>query len=560
MTDRSRQVVATVGGRTRIGRVVANTGRDLLVMIDQAEEARSTLRLGDMLVITANGSATIGVVSGMNIPAPGLDNEGEAIWLAQVELSGTMEFESEDSVFTRSINHSPSLGDVVHRASTTDLQRLFRNGAERSYPIGTIMDAENVSATIDGDALIEGGFAIVGADACGKSSTMASIVRALLRHRHPVKMVLIDPNNEYSQSFGKAARTVRPKSGTFPHWLLSYEELIWVLSTQGGELSEEEKSILEDILPVAKHRFFARAHRPRGFGPEMVSVDVPIPYRVTDIISILDKNLTTDDMRSRPAYQRLRTRIMSASGDPRLSVFFGTVTATDTLGSLFSDLFSLEKGGPPMSVIQLASLPNGIDKIIVSIICRMAAAFTAWGGIEEQVLVLIDEAERFAPHSSSHPAMTLCLNAIRTLGERSKKSGAGIGLVTSHPRTVCREVLEKQGSFFVHRMPGQAEIDLLEDVMPEAATTFMGHISNLGQAELIAMGRAVPLAGRIAISPLPDNAIPREERLQSTEQNMDSTIDTLVRRWRFNGIEVDDSDLDQAEPETAARNPSSKPA
>ncbi|MEM6650901.1 MAG: DUF87 domain-containing protein, partial [Pseudomonadota bacterium] len=335
-----------VGGRLRVGRVIANSGRDILAMVENSEEARSALHLGDVLIIKGHESCAVGVISGMNVPAPGLEGHDEDLWLVQVELTGTLTIDADTPSFHRNIPLAPSLGDGVYKAALSDLQLLFRNGDKTAYPIGKVIGADRVLATIDPEELLKGGLAILGTSGAGKSSTLASLVRALLRHRHPVTSLLIDPYNEYGASFGKAAITISPLPGLFPHWLLSFEEMVWVLSRNGGELDKDERSILEEAIPAARLRFAARATRPHEdqFSvTNMVSVDTPIPYRIMDLIGHLEKSTHSDETRPSAAYQRLRTRMMAAVADPRLSVIFGNATAKDSLGSLITKLFRLEK-------------------------------------------------------------------------------------------------------------------------------------------------------------------------------------------------------------------------
>ena len=528
-------------GRARIGRVVANTGRDLLVMIETGATARTALRLGDVMVLIGEGQTTVGVVSGMNMPAPGLESDGDDLWIAQVELMGTITIADETLGFTRSIPKPPALGDIAYRASPADLRRLYRNGDEKSYPIGIVLGQDDVAATIDGEGLVSGGFTVMGAPGSGKSSTAVSLVRALLRNRHPIRTVLLDPNNEYGRCFGKAAKCVAPRPGTFPHWILSFREFVWVLSCNGGALSADECSILEEAIPAARLRFVQRNRLPTDAATSMdaVSVDGPIPYRIADLIAHIDKHIASDEYRGRAAYQRLRTRIMSAVGDPRLSVLFGSVAATDTLEGLLKQIFCLEPDSPPTTVIQLGRLTAGLDRLVVSLICRMSAALAEWSMGRFRTLVLIDDAGRYAPPTPHDRVTELSLEAIRHLGNRPRKLGTTLGIIANQPREVHSATLNQTASFFIHRLPSQADVEAVEERLPESAAAFLGGLSNLGDGEVVGIGRGLPMAGRIAIAKLPETAIPRENMgpdSQAGEEELDA-VAALVHRWRYCGID-----------------------
>lgn len=530
--------VAANAGRARIGRVVANSGRDILVLIESPGDARAQLRIGDIVLVAGETMATIGTVSGMNAPAPGLENDGADIWLAQVELSGTFSLVEGGTGFGRSIPVPPALGDVAFKASSADLRRLFRNGDPAAYPIGLVLGQDDVAATVDARGLLEGSFAIVGTTGSGKSSTLASIVRALLRHRHPMRIVLVDPYNEYGQSFGRAALTIDPVPGLFPHWLLSFDELVWAFSCNGDALDDAERSILEEAIPAARLRFMHRgtATRETRSSVDSVSVDTPTPYRATDLIAYIDKNTHTDDVRSGASYRRLRTRIMAALADPRLAVVFGGTASTDNLESLMRRLFRLETNAPPMAVLRLGKLTAGLDRILVAVVCRLAAALAEWSDGKHRTLVLIEDVARYAPTTPADRETQLALKSLRDLGGRSRKLGTTIGLVASHPRTVSRDILAQCGTFFVHRMPSQADVDFIEDILPETAMASLVGVGNLGPGEAVAVGRGVPLPARIAIAPLPPGTVPGEvPAVLATEADGADDLAALIERWRSGG-------------------------
>jgi hypothetical protein len=523
--------------RERVGKVVANAGRDILIMIESHGGVRPSLRIGDIVVIAGEGPSTVGTVSGMNVPAPGLESDGAAIWIAQVELNGTLRPGPEAPALAQSIPWPPALGDVAFLASAADLRRLFRNGDEAAYPIGTILGQKDVAATIDGDAMIAGGFAILGATGSGKSSTMASLVRALLRHRHEAALLLIDPYNEYSRSFGRAANCIAPEPGMFPHWILSFEELVWVLSCNGGALDPEECSILEEAVLAARLRFVQRNARPRdqgGTGGEAVSVEGPIPYRVTDIISFIDRHAATDDMRSSAAFKRLRTRVTAALGDPRLSIIFGNASVTDSLPDLVERLFHIERQGPPLTVLQLGQLSASVDKLVVSIVARLAAAVAEWGSAQRHAALLIEDASRYAAADPADRIGELSRAALRQLGGRPRKLGTTLGLVASNPRSLSRDILAQCATFFVHRMPSPTDVATLEDILPDAADGFLTGVSNLGPGEAIGVGRALPLTSRLALAPLPEAAIPSEHP-RSAGEDASYHATAIVHRWRYSG-------------------------
>lgn len=514
---------------TRIGRVVANTGRDILVLIDAGAEKRPTLRMGDVILAAGRTEPAVGVVSGINAPAPGLEGDGEDIWIVQVEMVGSLRTENDVPVFTRGVPAAPALGTVAHIAAMEDLKFLHRNADEGALPIGDVQVGTKIHSTIDPDALLDGGFAVMGAAGTGKSASLACIVRALLRARYPVNALLIDPYNEFGTSFGKAATVIEPRPGLFPHWLLTYEEFVWVLSLSGDELDRDERSLLDEAIPAARRSFLQRLGQiPLSEG---VSIDAPIPYRVTDIISFIDKASSMDGERSSASRARLRSRIMAAIADPRLSILFGTAATTDNLAALLSDLFRLD-GVPPLAVLQLGRLASGLDRLIVSIVCRLAAALAEWSGVARQTLILIDNAERYAPAEATDEVTRFAREAIRALGGRPRKLGTAVGLTGGSPRSIDRDVLGRCGTMFLHRMPSMLDGDAVEEILSEPAPACVDSLGALQQREVMAVGRGISFPGRVMMSELPAIAIPGARPMPSESGDVETELIETVERWR----------------------------
>lgn len=511
----------------RIGRVVANSGRDILVLMDGAMGSRPAIRTSDTAIIRTETETTVGVVTGINAPAPGLENTGDEIWIVQVELVGAVA--AGDGEFSRGVSHPPSLGSVVHLASDEDLRILYGGRDGKGLPIGHMPGRQSVNITMDSDRLVAGGFAILGASDSGKSCSLACVARALVRARFPANILLIDPYNEFSRSFSKAATIIRPTAGQFPHWLLTGEEMAWVMSLNGGSLDLDERSLLEEAIPFARRNFLRRA----GQEAEAAAVDGPIPYRVTDLISHVDKAGTADNGRSLAACKRLRERIMSAIADPRLSVLFGTAATADSLGSLMTDLFRLE-GPPPMAVLQLGRVSEGIDRLIVAIVARLAAALAEWSSTPRKTLLLIDNMERYAPAELQDNVSAFSRKELRVLGGRPRKLGLSLGFTASSPRLVERELLMRSNTMFLHRMPSPLDADAVEEVLPEPAPATVDSLPALGAREAVGIGAGMSFSGRIEMSELPEVAIPgaRSQRHDHAEPD---DAESIVNRWRHAG-------------------------
>ena len=532
MTKDAPQQARRSRAPVRVGRVVANTGRDILVLMDSPVTGRPAIRLSNVVLVEEGEGAAVGIVTGINAPAPGLDSDGDELWIVQVEMVGTLS--EADGRFLRGVQAPPALGTIVHLASADDLERLHRNGQECALPFGTVHGAAKVQATLDPEALTRGGFAIFGTADSGKSSTLASLTRALLRAKFPVHTLLIDPYNEFSRSFSKAAVVVEPSPGLFPHWLLTSDEMAWLLSLNGGALDRDEQSILNEAIVIARRNHLRRTAHPSEGG----AIDGPIPYRVTDIISYLDKVSYADSNRPAAAFRRLRERVMTAVGDSRLSIIFGLSAGADNLAALIEDLFRLN-GPPPMAVLQLGRLPEGLDRLIVAVLARLCAAVVEWSSVQRNICLMVDNIERYAPAEITDEVARFSRRALRALGGRPRKLGASVGFTSASPREVDRDLLSRCETVFLHRMPSPLDADAAEEVLPETAPASLDSLATLAQREVIGVGAGVTFTGRLTVAELPDIAVPGARMSRPDYPGADDAM-AIVHRWRHGTGDADD--------------------
>ena len=116
---------------------------------------------------------------------------------------------------------------------------------------------------------------------------------------------LIDPHNEYGRCFGDKAQVLTPRNLRLPFWLFNFEETVDAFF--GGRPGvEEEVEILSEAIPEAKaaylhlksssDRALAKKKDPRSAG---YGVDTPVPYRIEDLIAVIDERMGKLENRSR---------------------------------------------------------------------------------------------------------------------------------------------------------------------------------------------------------------------------------------------------------------------
>src|SRR5205823_14096346 len=127
-------------------------------------------------------------------------------------------------------------------------------------------------------------FGIVGTTGSGKSFAVATILRAVIEHNPNAHVMLLDPPNEYSRAFAERAVVLSPDDGLrLPYWLFNFDELAeFVLGEERAD--NEQRKILGESVLAAKQGNFQKAGLDKSG-----SVDTPIPYRMSDVLTYLDR-------------------------------------------------------------------------------------------------------------------------------------------------------------------------------------------------------------------------------------------------------------------------------
>jgi uncharacterized protein len=149
------------------------------------------------------------------------------------------------------------------------------------------------------------------------------LLRAILEVRPNLRIFLIDPHNEYGHSFRERAQILTPNNLKLPFWLFNFEETVDVFF-RGRPGLEDEVEILSQVIPQAKN-LFAAARGAEGQSLRKVdsshtgyTVDTPVPYRLANLVSLIDERMGKLENRSSTSkFSRLVARIETVRQDPR---------------------------------------------------------------------------------------------------------------------------------------------------------------------------------------------------------------------------------------------------
>ena len=529
--------------KPRVGTVVSVTGSHALVMLDEdkADADRSSRpQLGAIMSVDAGSSIVLGLVSAMTNPAPSLDSGAADMRIIEIELIGefTKPTINAPARFRRGVSAYPTLGDNVHVATRDELTALFAVNGSASVRVGVVKQDAQIPATVNVDEIFSRHCAVLGTTGAGKSCAIALLLRAVLQRFPHAHIVILDPHNEYSKSFGDRAVVFDPTSFNLPYWMLTFDELVEVLYP-GRSRDSEEIEILADLLPAAKKLNLTNAGRGSRLRTDMtaITVDTPTPYRISELLGLIDKTLGgLDGTRNIAPYKRLRGRIYAISQDARYAFMFGGLTVQDTLKDMLSELFRIPVDGKPVSVIELGGLPAEVVQVVVSVVSRLAFEFGLWSNGAAPIALVCEDAHRYAPANPNDGFGPTRRTLVR-IAKEGRKTGVALWIASQRPTELDPTILSQCNTIFAMRLANQADQDALRAAVPDASTSLLSCLPSLGLGEAIAVGEGVPMPTRIRFDALPSDSVPRSLTAcftdgWSVEIEDNSFIDRIVEQWR----------------------------
>jgi DNA helicase HerA-like ATPase len=543
----------------RVGHIVSVTGAHAVILADQDADPRvKTPEIGTLLKVDTPRAVCLSIVSAMSSPVPS-HAAGEAeLRIVEVEFLGELPKDAGGvpGSFRRGISSYPSLGDVAMRASKDELERAYACDSGSAVRLGHIAQDETIPAMVKTDDLLGKHFAILGATGTGKSCTLALLLRRILEKSPQGHLLLLDVHREYAPAFKEMAEVIGPVDLNLPFWLLNFEEIVEVVIGQ-QQSREADIEILREIIPAAKLRYMKNRRRERAapgrhresVDPAAVGVDTPIPYRSSDLISILDERLEKLASPGDPApCKRLKARLEAINRDARYGFMFGSLTVEDTMSQVLSRLFRIPVNGKPIAIVELGGLPSEIINVVVSVLARLAFDFGMWSAGRIPLTFVCEEAHRYVPAAKS-PGFEPAKRAISRIAKEGRKYGVSLGIVSQRPAELDATILSQCSTIFSMRLANERDQQILRAGVSDAAASLLDVMPAMGMGEAIAFGEGIGLPARIKIDTIPSEDLPMSSSASFTRGWARDLPDAaflrdIVQRWRGQALAPDTPSFD----------------
>jgi DNA helicase HerA-like ATPase len=527
------------------GWVLSVNGSQATVRLQAHRADGARVTVGKFLGIRTQQALVIGVLTRISVEtdASGAPHGDHAT--GQLDLLGEVRTdESNRARFDRGVKEYPTIGDTADLIGHRELEIVFGGSGPDTIDIGHLQQDRSIGAYVKIDDMVRKHFALFGTTGVGKSSGVALILQQILEARPHLRVFLIDLHNEYGRCFGNRAQILTPKNLKLPFWLFNFEETIDVFF-RGRPGVEEEIEILSELIPIAKGNVsHSRGATDRPSIRKIAShstgytLDTPVPYRLDDLIGLIDERMGKLENRSAwSKYHRLLTRIETARNDPRYSFMFENANiGGDTMVEVLSQLFRLPANGKPMTIMQLAGFPAEVIDCVVSVVCRMAFEFGLWSDGASPLLIACEEAHRYAPADRTI-GFGPTRKAISRIAKEGRKYGIYLGLMTQRPADLDATIISQCSTVFAMRMASDRDQDIVRAAVSDAAGSLLGFLPSLGAREVFAFGEGVPVPTRLRFKELPPELIPRSDAVGRSPMESDLAMDTdflaaVVERWR----------------------------
>lgn len=540
-------------------------------------------QVGGFVRIPQGYQDLFGIVSEVGASADA-NSAGGGRWM-RVELAG----EALGLSFERGLSQLPSINDAVHIVTEADLKRIYGSEGPDQIAIGTLSSSESINVKLSLDALVTRHSAVLGSTGSGKSTTVASLLRSIVRPNQAggapaARVLLLDLHGEYTHALADFARvySATPQPGEralyVPYWALQAKDLLDFIA---GGPAEKQEIALSDKIQEMKAAVLSTTTFP-GLDPQSLTVDSPVPFSLKqcwyDLIDFETRTLN-GPQRDQPALETagnaetltppkytpaalgsagpflnqqvrgirrelnlMRSRLLDHRFDfilhpgPWEPSLNGTVQCD--LDKLLDDWLGHEK---PVTILDLSGVPSSVLTTLVGSILKIVYEALYWsrekteGGIHRPLLVVMEEAHRYlsgTKGNSSSPAA----DVVKRIAKEGRKYGVGAMVVSQRPAEVDETILSQCGTILALRLSNPDDRARVKGALPDNLGGLVDLLPVLRTGEAIVAGEATRLPVRCRVTlPSPEHR-PKSSDPKVSEawavKRVAEGYDRVVASWR----------------------------
>nr|WP_052072155.1 ATP-binding protein [Sphingopyxis sp. MWB1] len=468
-----------------------------------------------------------------------LHEQGESLILAAIDFLGEGDEEKITGRihnFRRGVTRFPIPGGQVYAATSSDLKQIYAADERAHVEIGTIFPTRDIRGSLYVDALLGKHFALLGSTGTGKSTAVALVLHKICELAPQGHIVMVDPHGEYSAAFKGSGALFDVDNLAMPYWLMNFEEHCEVFITSEGRERQGDCDILARCLLQARQK------NRLAEGMSKITVDSPIPYLLSDLLSILQNEMgKLDKATSSAPFMRIKGKIEEMRADPRYNFMFSGMLVADTMTSFLGKIFRLPSDGRPISIIDVSGVPSDITGVVVAVLARLTFDYAIWSRGEPQrpIMLVCEEAHRYIPSKDQGQGQAV-RKILERIAKEGRKYGVSLGLITQRPSDLAEGVLSQCGTIISMRLNNERDQQYVKAAMPEGSRGFVDSIPALRNRECIVCGEGVSIPIRLQLDTLEQDKRPASNDPLFSSLWRDTggeveILDRVVKRWRSQG-------------------------
>lgn len=496
--------------------------------------------VGQLISVQVGESRVVGLIYGVDARDGTWDHTGDNTVHIRIELVGEIRPGDDGrDFFSTGIVNYPHMGAVAHRIRARDLAAVYAAGSG-AVTIGNLSQDASIPALITVDSLLSRHFAVVGTTGVGKSTAVTLLLRKIVEERPDIRVMLLDPHNEFTSAFPDHAITVDSNTLQLPFWMFQLDEFVEVIF-RGRPIVPEEVDVLRDLIPLAKETYASEAPaqttlRKREREGAAITADTPLPYRMMDLIKLIqDREGQLDGKADRPVLRSLRNRLEAIMQDTRFRFMFHSKIPGDSLEPILSHLFRVPIEDRPICVLEMSGLPSEVVNSVVSVLARFAFEIAVSSNGTIATLLVCEEAHRYIP-ADKNAGFWPTRTAIARIAKEGRKYGVFLAVITQRPGELDPTILSQCSTIFAMRLGNESDKEIIRQAISGAARSTTSFLSSIANREAIAFGEAVPTPMRMMFETVEKSALPGSH-IHSAQQhvregNGGTSFHDIVRRMR----------------------------
>ncbi len=538
-----------------VGRIMSVGSSKALVRLNKSIIVNGQLhfaQLGTILKIMTRNSLVVCMVSSLKIGDP--DEEGlRDGCIAQVDILGEITTNQTTQVtqFFRGVRSFPVLNEAVMNMTQAELRTIFNRDNEQCITVGKLQQDNSIVANVRTDDLLSKHFAIIGSTGSGKSCTVALVLQAILQENRNAHVVLFDPHNEYSRSFGSLAEVISGSNLDLPIWLFNFEETVELLTSEIEDHRREEQEILHEAILKAKQLYermsqngavssqlkIGDLEKELGRAGSHISLDSPVPYRIRDLIKLIEHEMgKLQNSNNLQPFMRLKRRIQMILSDPRYQFIFRNQAAANSIESIIGRIFRIPVNNKPISILDFSSIPSEAMNIVVSVVSRLAFDLAVWSDRKIPILLVCEEAHRYVPADPSL-GFNSTRKIISRIAKEGRKYGVSLGIISQRPSELEPSTLSQCSTIFSMRLSNEVDQNFVRAAVPDGADELLSFLPSLGTAETMIFGESVNMPMRVILDTLAEEYRPHSSsakftQLWAEDRTTPEFMRSVYQNWR----------------------------